>query len=247
MIKAELIKKSIADFFSPKLLAYSVVPFLITFALFLYLYLGVGGEWIDSFKHSIENGTVPFLDADKHPILTYILTIGLFEWLFSIFFYLVGAIAVILLTVVVSATIVGFFTPAIVKVIRDKHYPDFVIKNDDFTIGTTVWYFVKVFSIFALLFLIALPLLFIPGVNFFAINIPFYYLFHNMLVLDVGSSILSKEEFKTITKKHKLLFRTTTLSEYGISLIPLMGMVFQVLFVIILAHQFFAKSMEARF
>lgn len=246
MIETGLVKKSIADFFSPKLLTYSVVPFLITFALFLYLYLGVGGDAIDSFKHSIENGVVPFLDADKHPILTYILTIGIFKWLFSIFFYLVGAIAVILLTVVVSATIVGFFTPAIVKVIRDKHYPNFVIKNDDFTMGVTIWHIVKVFVVFALLFLVALPFLFIPGVNFFAINIPFYYLFHNMLVLDVGSSIVSKEEFKSVTKKHKLLFRTTTLSEYGLSLIPLMGMIFQVLFVIILAHQFFVKSMESR-
>jgi len=246
MLEVGLIKKSIADFFSPKLLVYSVVPFLVSFAIFLYLYLGVGGEWIDSFKHSIENGTVPFLNADEHPILTYILTIGIFKWLFSIFFYLVGAIAVILLTVIVSVTIVGFFTPKIVKIIRDKHYPNFVIKNDDFTIGTTIWHYIKVFSIFVLLFLVALPFLFIPGVNFFAINIPFYYLFHNMLILDVGSSITSKEEFKTLTKKHKLLFRTTTLSEYGISLIPLMGMVLQVLFVIILAHQFFAKSMELR-
>jgi hypothetical protein len=246
MIEAKLVKKSIEDFFSLKLLAYSVVPFLVTFALFLYLYLGIGGDAIDSFKHSIENGVVPFLDADKHPILTYILTIGIFKWLFSIFFYLVGAIAVILLTVIVSAIIVGFFTPAIVKTIRDKHYPNFIIKNDNFTISVTVWQFIKIFAIFALLFIVALPFLFIPGVNFFAINIPFYYLFHNMLVLDVGSSILSKEEFKTITKKHKLLFRSTTLSEYGLSLIPFVSMIFQVLFVIILAHQFFTKGLEAR-
>jgi hypothetical protein len=142
--------------------------------------------------------------------------------------------------------IVGFFTPYIVKVIREKHYPNFVIQNENFTIGVTIWHFVKIFSIFALLFLITLPLLFIPGINFLALNIPFYYLFHNFLVLDVGSSIDSKEEFKTVTKKHKLLFRSTTLSLYGFSLIPLVSMIFQVLFVIILAHQFLSKTMDQR-
>jgi hypothetical protein len=246
MIKTELIKKSIADFFSAKLLMISIVPFLISFALFLYLYLGVGADAISSFKSSIESGVVPFLDAKSHPILTYILTIGVFKWLFSIFFYLVGALAVILLSVVVSVAVVGFFTPYIVKVIKERHYPEFVIKNENFTIGTTIWHYVKVFSIFGLLFLVALPLLFIPGVNFFALNIPFYYLFHNFLVLDVGSSIDSKEEFKLVTKKHKLLFRSTTLTLYGVSLIPLVSMIFQVLFVIILAHQFFTRTLEIK-
>ncbi len=246
MIETGLIKKSISDFFSPKLLVISVVPFLISFALFLYLYLGVGGDAIDTFKQSIENGVVPFLDPEAHPILTYILTIGIFKWLFSIFFYLVGALAVILLSVVVSVAIVGFFTPYIVKVIRAKHYPNFVIQNENFTLGVTIFHFIKVFTIFALLFLITLPLLFIPGINFLALNIPFYYLFHNFLVLDVGSSIDSKEEFKTVTKKHKLLLRSTTLSLYGVSLIPLVSMIFQVLFVIILAHQFFSKTIEQR-
>ncbi len=246
MIKTELFKKSISDFLSAKLLVVSVVPFLISFALFLYLYLGVGADTIDAFKQSIENGVVPFLDPDAHPILTYILTIGLFKWLFSLFFYLVGALAVILLSVVVAVVVVGFFTPYIVKVIREKHYPDFVIQNENFTIGVTIWHFVKVFTIFILLFLLALPFLFIPGINFFALNIPFYYLFHNFLVLDVGSAIDSKEEFKIVTKKHKLLFRSTTLSLYGVSLIPLVSMIFQVLFVIILAHQFFRRTMEQR-
>ncbi len=246
MIKTELFKKSIADFLSPKLLAISVVPFFVTFVLFLYLYLGFGADAINSFKDSIDNGVVPFLDPDAHPILTYILTIGIFKWLFTIFFYLVGAVAVILLSVILAVVVIGFFTPFIVKVIQKKHYPNFTIKNEDFTLGVTIWHFVKVLTIFVLLFLVALPFLFVPGVNFIAINVPFYYLFHNFLILDVGSSIDSKEEFKTVTKKHKLLFRSTTLTLFGFSLIPLVGMIFQVLFVIILAHQFFVKSIENR-
>jgi len=246
MIETGLIKKSISDFFSKKLLLVSVVPFLISFSLFLYLYLGVGGDAIETFKQSIDSGVVPFIDRDAHPILTYILTIGIFKWLFSIFFYLVGALAVVLLSVAVSVAIVGFFTPYIVKVIKTKHYPNFVIKNNDFTLGVTIWHFIKNFTIFVLLFLITLPLLFIPGINFLALNIPFYYLFHNFLVLDVGSCIVSKDEFKTVTKKHKLLFRSTTLSLYSISLIPLVSMIFQVLFVTVLAHQFFTKTMEHR-
>ncbi len=246
MIKIELIKKSISDFFSAKILMITIAPFIISFSLFLYLYLGLGTETIESFKQSVDSGVVPFLDPNSHPIITYILTIGIFKWLFTIFFYLVGALAVVLLSVVVSVVVVGFFTPYIVKVIRDKHYPDFVIKNEDFTLGVTMWHYVKVFSIFFLLFLITMPLLFIPGINFFALNIPFYYLFHNFLILDVGSSIDSKDEFKKVIKKHKLLFRSTTFSLYLVSLIPLVSIMFQVLFVIILSHQFFVKTKEIR-
>jgi hypothetical protein len=246
MLSLALIKKSFADFLSPKLLSISILPFLISFALFSYLYFGFAVEWIESFKSSVDNGVVPFLDPSSHPILTYILTIGIFKWLFSIFFYLVGAVVLILLSVIIATAVIGFFSPLIVKIIRDKHYPDFTFKNENFTILHTIFHFVKVFAIFTILFLIAIPFLFIPGINFIAINIPFYYLYHNMLILDVGSSINSKQEFKTITKKNKLLFRGTTLSLFGVSLIPLVGMVFQVLFIIILSHQFFKKTLELR-
>ena len=246
MIQAGLIKKSIADFFSPKLLLLSIVPFLVSFALFIFLYFQFGAELIESFKNSIDNGVVPFLDPEAYPKLTYILTFGIFKWLFSIFFYLVGGIAVVLLSVMISVAVIGFFTPFIVKIIRDSHYPDFVIENEDFTLGLTIWEFFKTFFIFALIFLICLPFLFIPAVNFIAINIPFYYLYHNSLILDVGSSINSKQEFDKLIKKHKVVFKSTTFSLYSLSLIPLVGMIFQVLFVIILAHQFFIKSIENR-
>ncbi|MCH9813287.1 MAG: EI24 domain-containing protein [Epsilonproteobacteria bacterium] len=246
MINTTLVQKSFTDFLSPKFLKYSILPFIVSFAIFAYLYMDFGADAISSFKQSMENGVVPFLDPEEYPILTYILTIGIFKWLFSLFFYLVGAVAVILLSVLISVIVIGFFTPMIVKGIRQKHYPDFIMKNDNFSAIHTLWHFAKTFVIFILLFLIMIPFLFIPAVNFIAINIPFYYLFHNFLVLDVGSSINSQEEFKTVTKKYKLKLRSTTLTLFGFSLIPLVGMLFQVLFVIILAHQFFTRTTELR-
>ncbi len=246
MIKTGLIKKSITDFFSPKLLSISVVPFFVTFVLLLSAYFGFGADFIDSFKTSMDAGVVPFLDPQKYPTITYILTIGVFKWFFFIFFYLVFALLLILLSVIVATIVIGFFTPLIVRVIQKRHYKEFVIDNSDFTLGFTIFHFIKTFIVFMFLFLIALPFLFVPAVNFIAINIPFYYLFHNFLVLDVGSNINSKEEFKSLIKEHKLLFRSTTLTLYSFSLIPLMGILFQVLFVIILSHQFFTKSIEAR-
>ncbi len=246
MIQAGLIKKSLADFFSPKLLLLSIVPFLISFSLFIFLYFQFGVELIDSFKTSMDNNVVPFLDSKTYPKLTYILTLGAFKWFFIMFFYLVGGILAILLSVMIAVIVIGFFTPFIVKIIRDRHYRDFVIKNEDFTFSSTTLEFIKIFFIFILLFLISLPFLFIPALNVIVINIPFYYLYHNSLVLDVGSSINSKEEFSKLRKKHKVVFKSTTFSLYSLSLIPLVGMIFQVLFVIILVHQFFIKSIEDR-
>ena len=214
--------------------------------LFGYLWFGYGGDLFAQVQASMDAGQVPFLDAAKHPWLTSILTFSLFKWLFTLFFYLVGVVAVVLLSVVIAAVVIGFFTPVIVKKIRDRHYPDFRFTNDDFTLIATVPYYLKIVTVFMILGLIALPFMFIPAVNFIAINIPFYYLFHNFMLLDVGSSIVSKEEFRLLTKKYKGLFRTTTATLYAISLVPILGVFLQVYYVIVLAHAFFEKAMEER-
>ena len=246
MTMTQIFKKSFADFKSPWFLGLSLLPFVVIFALFGYLWFGYGGDLLAQVQASLDAGQVPFLDAAKHPWLTSILTFSLFKWLFTLFFYLVGIVAVVLLSVVIAAVVIGFFTPVIVKKIRDRHYPDFRFTNDDFTLAASIPYYIKIVLGFLILGLIALPFMFIPAVNFIAINIPFYYLFHNFMLLDVGSSIVSKEEYRKLTKKYRGLFRTTTATLYGISLVPVLGVFLQVFYVIVLAHEFFEKAMQER-
>ncbi|OQX72699.1 MAG: hypothetical protein B6D59_07735 [Campylobacteraceae bacterium 4484_4] len=246
MIEAHLFRKSLKDFLSPSFLSLSIIPFLITFALFGFLYLGYGSDLLHTVTESIDRGVFPFIDPESHPWLTWLLTFSVFKWLFAIFYYLVGAVLVIMLSVVIAVIVIGFFTPAIVKLVHKKHYPDFVIKNGNFSFISSIGMYLKIFGTFILLLLVALPFMFVPAVNFIAINLPFYYLFHAFLLLDVGSEIDSKEEFKTVIKTYKGSFRTTTLTLYGISLIPLAAIFLQVWFVTLLAHLFFTKTIQAR-
>ncbi len=246
MIEAKLFGKSLRDFLSPAFLSLSIVPFLITFVLLGFFYFGYGGDLLHTLTDSIDRGVFPFIDPKAHPWLTWLLTFSVFKWLFTIFYYLVGAIAVIMLSVVIAVVVIGFFTPAIVKLVHKRHYPDFVIKNDDFTFVSSIGMYLKIFGIFGLLLLLALPFMFVPAVNFIAINLPFYYLFHSFLLLDVGSQIDSKAEFKKVTKAYKGSFRTTTLTLYAVSLIPLAAIFLQVWFVTLLAHLFFTNTIRAR-
>ena len=246
MTITQILKKSLEDFKSPLFLGLSLLPFIVILVLFGYGYFHFGGDMIAQVGMDLDAGRVPFLDPEEHPWLTYILTFSLFKWLFTIFFYLVGIVAVVLFSVVIAGIVIGFFTPMIVKVIRKKHYPDFQFTNQNFTFMASLPYYVKIAVVFLVLGIVALPFMFIPAVNFIAINIPFYYLFHNFMILDVGSNIVSKEEFKKITKKYKALFRGTTATLYGISLVPVLGVFMQVFYVIVLAHEFFEKASAER-
>ncbi len=241
-----IIKKSLEDFKSPQFLGLSLLPFLIIFMLFGYGYFHFGGDFLSQIQSSFDQGKVPFLDASAHPWITSVLTFSIFKWLFTILFYLFGIVAIVLFSVVIASILIGFFTPMIVKKIQKKHYPNFKFTNENFTLMASLPYYFKIFVSFVILGLIALPFMFIPAVNFIAIGLPFYYLFHSFMLLDVGSSIVSKQEYKVLTKKYKKLFRSTTLTLYGLSLVPVLGVFLQVFYVIVLAHEFFQNAILER-
>ena len=243
---ADIMKKSLSDFKSPVFWGLSLLPFIVIAVVFAYAYFHFGGDLLSQAQAALDAGRVPFLNPKEHPWLTYVLTFSFFKWIFTIFFYLFGIIVVVLSSVVIAGIVIGFFTPMIVKIIQKKHYKDFKFTNDDFTFAATIPYFIKIILVFVALGFAALFFMFIPALNFVAINIPFYYLFHNFMILDVGSNIVSKEEFKKITKKYKTLFRGTTATLYGISLVPVIGVFMQVFYVIVLAHEFFQKAIEER-
>ncbi len=232
MIANEIVKKSFKDFLSPAILSISFLPFIISFAILLVLYLSFGNAGVEYFQN---------INPNEYPKLSYVLSIGFFKWLFMLFFYIIGAVFIILLSVVVATIVVGFFTPKIVKIIHKKYYNTLELPKEGVSISSSIFSFVKIFFIFLILLIISLPFLFVPVVGVIALGIPFYYLFHNFLVLDVGLNVSEKDEFKRVMKKHKTQFRSTTLSLYLVSLIPFVGVIFQVLFVVILTHLFFLK------
>ena len=228
----KIIQLSLKDFFSAKFLTLSVAPIMIVFAIVFGVY----------FLTDIDFATLLALDSTTHPYLGWILSFGFIQSFINFFLYIFIWGLLVVVSVVLSIIVVGFFTPKIVKEIQKRHYPHIKLTNQNFTLSNSVFMYLKVFFIFFTLLLITLPLAFIPGINLAVLYIPFYYLFHNFLVLDVGSSILSKDEFLKVVKTNKTLFRSTTLTLYLISLIPFSGILLQVFYVIVITHEFFMKK-----
>lgn len=229
-----VIKKSLADFFSAKFLAISTLPVVLVFIIVFGSYTYLGGDFFASIESSLQHS--------ENSVINYILSIGAVAWMVSTFLYLVVGVVLVLMSVILSIIMIGFFTPIIVKEIRKKHYSHIELTNQDFTFVSSIFIYLKVFFIFFSLLFFIVPFLLIPGVNLAILYLPFYYLFHNFLVLDTGSSIMSKKEFKKCIKENKTLFRTTTLGMFLLSMIPFVGILFQVFFVIVLAHLFFMKK-----
>jgi len=240
-----VIKKSINDFFSSPFLGMSILPFVLTTMILFGIFLYIGGEFFQFLSADFDNGIVPFIDPTAHPFITSILAFSFVKWIVITFFYLIGGAFIILVSVITATLIIGFFTPKIVKILRERHYSDIKLKSD-FTTTTIIWLYTKLIAAFIGLMLLCIPLLLLPGVNLLIFNIPFYYLFHNMLVIDVASNINTQQEYKIIKKNTRGMLYGATMIFYILSLIPLVGMIFTVLFVIAISHIMFLKTREIR-
>jgi len=167
------------------------------------------------------------------------------RWLIHKLVFLVAGYFILILAVIIAVIIVGFFTPLVVNKLKQRHYPSLQIKGHGSILGV-LWYTIKAFLIMSLLYIVLIPLYFIPLVNILAFNLPAYYFFHKMLVFDVGSSINTKIEYLQIKSMVGNKIRIRTLFMYLLTLIPLVGIFFPLFFVIYLAHIFMSESMELR-
>ncbi len=241
----KIFKISIQDFLSSPFLGMTFLPFILTTMILFAIFLYFGGEFFHFLINASGEDFSSFIDPNKHPWITYILTFSFVKWIVVTFFYLIGGAFVILLSVILAAIIIGFFTPKIVKIIRERHYPNIKLK-EAFSIIDTLMQYLKIFIAFIGISLLCIPLLLFPGVNLLIFNIPFYYLFHNLLILDIISTINDKEEYKIIKKEAQGELYFATMIFYLLSLIPFVGMILTVFFVITLSHIIFIKTREIR-
>ena len=96
------------------------------------------------------------------------------------------------------------------------------------------------------MFIVFVPLYFIPLVNIVVFNFPLYYFFHKMITYDVSSTICTKDEAMKIKFFHATTLRLKTLALYLISLIPFVIFFAAVFFVIYLGHSYFLETKKLR-
>ncbi len=167
------------------------------------------------------------------------------RWVIEKVVFLIASYFILILAVIIAVLIVGFFTPLVIKKLKSRHYPPFEIKGHG-SFLYVLWFALRSFAIMVLLYIILIPLYFIPFLNIIAFNLPAYYFFHKMLVFDVSSSMNTKKEYLQIKAIVGNQIRLRTFLMYLLTLIPFVGIFFPLLFVIYLSHIFINESLELR-
>lgn len=236
-----LLEKSLKDYLTPKFLGLSFATLIIPLIVLFFVLIVGGGEFFDILSQGAESGDFTFLSEEQYPILTTILKLSIVKWILVSIFYLFGGLIAVLLSLLIAIIVLGFLTPIVVATIHKRHYLELGSLRSMSTAGS--WnMIIMVILKFVLLLIVAIPFMFIPLINFFAINAPFLYLFHQMMVIDVGSNMMDKSHFLSASKKHFKSLLVLSVMFFALSIIPIVGIFLQLFFAIYYTHFFFEKE-----
>jgi hypothetical protein len=235
-----LLAQSIRDYLSPKMLGISFVPLLVPLVLFFVL-LSVGGaQLLEAMQAGAASGDFGFLEESAHPWLAKALEFSIIQWIAVALFYLLGGALSVLASVMIALIVIGFLTPMIVRWLHGKHFSHITLSRG-VSLGAVLREALGIVGKFLVFGLLCLPLLLIPIVNVIALHLPFYYLFYRLLILDVGTTLLSKPAYVKFKKEHQRALMWVCLVCFVLSLVPFVGLFLQPLFVIYLSHYVFQK------
>jgi len=240
---------SVQDFFTKKMLTYALAPFFFTLIVVYSIFFSAASSTLDSMEQNIqiekshtyqENGITHTESSSEvysgdNAFLRFLMEYSLTSWLVSFFVFTVGGMMMFVVAIFSAILIIGFLTPAILKELQKRHYPEVTLEGHGNAISS-LFHSLKYLFVTFFLLIALIPLYFIPVVNIIAFNLPFYYLFHKFYLLDVGTTVLVKEEYKQMMYFQGNKVRMTTLILYAISLIPFAALFTPVFNVIVLGH-----------
>lgn len=234
----EILKLSLNDFFTKKFLNFALLPLAFSLVLFGVLaYFGFGA--LLGFFDELFGGD------PAASWFAFVYSLAFVQILIAVLSFLSASFVVVFASIFLAIFVVSFLTPFICKAIDEKYYHH-APKDSVSTLvilGKTLWILCK----FALFFALATLLLLVPFVNFLVYYVVVYYLFHKLLLLDVASSVLSKDEFTSFyAKSSPLEFKFATLCFYLLAFVPLAGLFLQVFFVIFLTHLFYQNALNLK-
>ena len=252
-----LITRSFRDFLTLKMLKFSILPFILT-AIFVYviffILIGIGVDQMqvydvtttqtymqDGIPHTETITSKLGLDGFIKFLTTYAIT----SWVATLFVYFIGFFIATFASIFVAIIIIGFLTPSIMKELQARHYLHVEMIGYSNIIGALI-NITKWSIIMLLLFIVLVPLYFIPFVNILAFNLPLYYFFHKMITYDVSSILCTSEEAKQVKYFSKNSLRAKTLLLYLISLIPFAIFFGAVFYVIYIGNTYFEEVKKIR-
>jgi len=246
--EAELIKKSLKDFFTPAILKIAIIPLIVTLFIMIIIFMGIADYSLSSLDQviiQVQNGeefsvdsNAPFYYIWAVNTLTFLLQYSITAWLAGFLLFTLGTFFILFFSIFTTLIIIGFLTPNIIEVLRKRHYPNLQLQGHGSLISP-LFVAIKTFIVMMLLFILLIPFYFIPLVNIIAFNLPIYYLFHKLLNYDVTSTMLSSSEYKEIYRSKKNLFRLRTLLLYFISMVPFITLFSTVFYIVYLSNGYF--------
>ncbi len=260
MTEKEIIQLSIKDFFTPKMLKYSIAPFILTI-IFMYIIFfimagvgidhldGLGQMQIQTTQTTLENG-VPHTQSistlvEGSSIIQFLMSYAITSWIATFLIYAIGSFFILYASIFIAVIVIGMLTPFVLKELQKRHYIDTeMIGYSNFIFSIVL--VIRWASIMILLFILLIPFYFIPLINIIAFNLPLYYFFHKMITFDIASNICTKAEDKKIKYFKSTSIRVKTLTLYLISLIPFAIFFGAIFYVIYLGNTYFIEVRKIR-
>ena len=246
--------KSIKRYFTKDMLKLMLIPLFASFVLFYMGFFAIAGGLVESFdSYQVElqqestsinpDGTIEedktFIEGTATDILNYMLKHTVTSWIISTLLYGVGIVAVGYMAIFTSLLIIGFLTPKILAIIHKNDYPTLKLEEGYGSILGGIFVLLKSFFVMLFLFVLLIPLYFIPVFGVLFMFVPFYYFFHKLLNYDVSSTILSKRQYGEIYYEYKDSIRVKTLLLYLVSLVPFVAFFIATFYVIYLGYSYF--------
>ena len=257
MKKKSILLLSIEDFFTNKMLKYSIAPFIITMVVMYILFFVIAGMGVEHLgqmqihtsETTMQNG-IPHTESfdtvlKGSAIIQFLMSYAITSWIATFLIYAIGSFLVLYASIFISVVVIGFLTPFVLKELQRRHYRNIEMIGYS-NIISGILALIKWAVIMLLLFIILIPFYFIPLVNIVAFNLPLYYFFHKMITFDISSNISTKEEYKKIMYFSANSIRLKTLALYLISLIPFAIFFGAIFYVIYLGHTYFLEVREVR-
>jgi len=174
-------------------------------------------------------GAVPFIGA----AILWVLGIAV-----AVIAGLLGVLLGSYLILLFAMIITGFMTDSLVKAVHDKHYPHTDYQGHG-TMSGMLWKMFKFGMLLLLLFLVTIPMLFIPLINVIWFWLLGFLFFRFSLVLDVGQVILPEAMFNEVKGLGNWTPTLTLGGFFMLSLLPILSLFAPVFAVIALSHHYF--------
>ena len=254
---SNLLLLSIKDFLSVQMLKYALLPFIISMIIMYSLFFLLAGMGLDalgsldvqSTQTTIENGVPHTESLEAHlegsAIIKFLMSHAITSWIATFLVYAIGGFFTLYLSIVVAVLVIGFLTPYVLKELQLRHYQEIEMIGYSNAL-TGLLAILKWATIMLLLFLLFIPLYFIPLVNIIAFNFPLYYFFHKVMTFDIASNICTKDEDYLMKYRFGMELRIKTAVLYFISLIPFAIFFGAIFYVIYLGNTYFTGIRQIR-